>query len=93
MWTREIYVYDGVDDEGKDCYIKLTDIDEIIEYYRTIVETERAIINITLDKKNYNPTFTIMTKCPNCGNVQPLNLNIPQLVFLRHRSIEAEITY
>lgn len=93
MWTRAVYVYDGDDDEGNATYICLKEIDEILEYYRTIIETERALINVTLDRKNYNPTFTINTKCPNCGNEQPLNLNITQLVFLRHRSIEAEITY
>lgn len=93
MWTRAIYVYSGDDENGEPEYIEISDIEDIIEYYRGIVETERAIINYTLDTNTYYPMFRIKTKCPNCGNESSIALSVSDLVFLRHRSVEAEIAY
>lgn len=93
MWTRAIYVYSGDNDKGEPEYIAITDIEDIIDYYRSIVETERAIVNYALEENTYYPMFRIKTKCPNCGNESQIPLDVSQLVFLRRRSVEAEIAY
>ena len=93
MWTRAIYVYSGDNEKGEPEYVAITEIEDIIEYYRSIVETERAIVNYALDTNTYYPIFRIKTKCPNCGNESEIGLDVAQLVFLRRRSVEAEIAY
>lgn len=93
MWTRAIYVYSGDNDKGEPEYIAITDIEDIIDYYRSIVETERAIVNYALEENAYYPMFRIKTKCPNCGNESQIPLDVSQLVFLRRHSVEAEIAY
>lgn len=93
MWTRAIYVYSGNNEKGEPEYVAITDIEDIVDYYRSIVETERAIVNYALDENTYYPMFRIKTKCPNCGNESQIPLDVSQLVFLRRRSVEAEIAY
>lgn len=93
MWTRAIYVYSGDNEKGEPEYVAITDIEDIIDYYRNIVETERAIVNYALDENTYYPLFRIKTKCPNCGNESQIPLDVSQLVFLRRHSVEAEIAY
>lgn len=91
MWTRAIYLYDGDNEDGEATYIKLDTIEEIVGFYKNIIETERALISMSLSKKLYKPSYSIKTKCPNCGNEHELEISIPELVFLRSRSIEAGI--
>lgn len=89
-WTRAIYVRENPDDPDSE-YILIDDIDDIIEYYKNIVETEKFLINILINKYTYRPYYSVNTICPNCGNKSEVKMNIDDLVFQRFLSLEAAI--
>ena len=89
-WTRAIYVKENPDDENS-MYIKLEDIDDIIEYYKTIVETEKILINLLINKYTFRPYYSVNTICPKCGNRSEVRMSIDDLVFQRNLSLEAAI--
>ena len=89
-WTRAIYVKENPDDPDSE-YIQITDIDDIVVYYKNMVETERSLIISLLTKYIYMPYYSIKTICPNCGHESDVEMEVSTLVFQRARSLEAAI--
>lgn len=92
-----IYIYDVSDTSG-DSYIEIRDngtIDRyklMIEALEDLSEVEYNIIMGVASKMSYDPKFVLKSKCPYCAQQMENELSVIELIFLKARDTQVEIS-